>query len=92
MSEVIKIFVKPAKEEVLVRNPERNRHLKVAGEFVTKDAYWFRRIQDGDVNEIKGDALKALLKKIADAKAKAKKEAKVIEEASAKTATNPEKN
>jgi len=49
MNQPAKIFVKPADEKVLVRNPERNRHLKVEGEFVTSDPYWFRRILDGDV-------------------------------------------
>ena len=49
MSQPDKIFIKPANKEVLVRNPERDRHLNVEGEFVTKDAYWLRRINDGDV-------------------------------------------
>jgi len=49
MNQPVKIFVKPAHEKVLVRNPGRNRHLKIEGEFVTYDAYWLRRINDGDV-------------------------------------------
>jgi len=53
MSQPVKIFVKPANEKVLVRNPERNRHLKVEGEFVTYDAYWLRRMNDGDVVKAK---------------------------------------
>lgn len=48
---VVRIFVKPTNENVLVRNPERNRHLLKEGELVTYDAYWLRRMNDGDVVE-----------------------------------------
>ncbi len=87
-----KIFVKPAKEKVLVRNPERSRHLKVEGEWVVKNVYWFRRIKDGDVVELKGADLKNKMKEISDTKAKAKKEAVAKAKESANKTTNSVKN
>lgn len=71
MNQPVKIFVKPKNKKVLVRNPERNRHLKAEGERVVKDAYWHRRIKDGDVVET--DAPKKTAKKKIAKKKVAKK-------------------
>ena len=48
-----KIFVKPTKPDIKVRNPERGRHLALEGEWVPKNAYWFRRERDGDIEQTK---------------------------------------
>lgn len=42
-------FLKPANENILVRNPERGGHLAVEGEQVPRNSYWYRRLADGDV-------------------------------------------
>lgn len=48
-----RLFVKPTNPEIKVRNPERGRHLKIEGEWVPKNAYWFRRERDGDIEQVK---------------------------------------
>lgn len=43
------IYVKPA-TGLKVRRPEKNHaHLPAEGDFVPKNAYWVRRLNDGDV-------------------------------------------
>lgn len=41
--------VKPATENLKVRDPERGGHLPAAGEDVPDTEYWRRRKADGDV-------------------------------------------
>lgn len=48
---MIKVFVKPVTGRV-VPCPERGRNLAEAGEEVIINAYWQRRINDGDVIKI----------------------------------------
>jgi hypothetical protein len=44
------IFVKPARAEILVPNPENaNKPLAVEGEAVYPSRYWNTRAKDGDV-------------------------------------------
>lgn len=50
MSEPVKI--KPAGHN-LVRNPDTGGHLDKAGEPIVLNAYWRRRISDGDVVVVK---------------------------------------
>jgi len=57
-----KIFIKPTKEAIQVRNPERGGHLKNEGEWVPKNAYWHRRLNDGDVVNAKPPATKKIIK------------------------------
>lgn len=43
------IYVKPA-DGLKVRRPEKNHeHLPPEGDYVPKNAYWMRRLNDGDV-------------------------------------------
>ena len=43
-------FVKPASPDRKVRKPsQRREYLAADGETVPRDAYWLRRLQDGDV-------------------------------------------
>lgn len=43
------IYVKPL-PGLLIRRPEKNHaHLPPEGDFVPKDAFWTRRLLDGDV-------------------------------------------
>lgn len=44
-----KIFVRPSREGLLVREPGSERHLPPAGREVETNSYWVRRIQTGDV-------------------------------------------
>ena len=45
-------FVKPASPHVKVRRPEKNgAHLVDDGEVVPRDAYYLRRLKDGDLIE-----------------------------------------
>jgi len=46
-----KIYLKPARIGLLVRNPERGGHLPPEGAWVTRNAYWLRRENDNDVVE-----------------------------------------
>ncbi|MEW4983070.1 MAG: DUF2635 domain-containing protein [Cycloclasticus sp.] len=55
-----KIFVKPTNPKVMVRNPERGGHLNSDGEYVPKNAYWQRRINDGDIAEAKPSTKKSI--------------------------------
>ena len=48
------MFLKPAKEGLIVRHPETKRPLKKEGEKVNKNSYWLRRLKEGSVIEIKG--------------------------------------
>ncbi len=41
--------VKPASENLLVRDPERKGHLPAEGAEVPDTEYWRRRLADGDV-------------------------------------------
>lgn len=43
-----RIFVKPAAPDMKVRKPV-NGHLGAQGEWVNRESYWQRRINDGDV-------------------------------------------
>ena len=47
------MFLKPAKEGLIVRHPKTKRPLNQGGEEVTKSTYWLRRIKDGSVIETK---------------------------------------
>ena len=47
-----KFFVKP-REGVKVRIPDTSQHLPSEGASVPATSYWLRRINDGDVTEIK---------------------------------------
>jgi len=48
-----KLFVVPAREGLLVPIPGRTRrHLPPEGAEVTRDAYWSRRIADGEVRVV----------------------------------------
>lgn len=49
------IKIKPAKEAVPVRKPT-GEYLAATGESVERSSYWVRRIQDGDVVELKAQA------------------------------------
>ncbi len=86
------LFIKP-KPKTLVRNPERNNeHVAAIGAKVVRNAYWLRRLRDGDVTEIEQaefeKAVEAEQQKIRDAakKAAAAKAAEA-KTADAKTAT-----
>ncbi|AZQ10162.1 DUF2635 domain-containing protein [Shewanella khirikhana] len=46
------IFIKPAKSAVPVRKPGGD-YLKADGEKVERSAFWVRRLNDGDVIEVK---------------------------------------
>jgi hypothetical protein len=56
------MFVKPGKRPVgeegplLVRHPGTKRLLRAEGEEVPDNQYWFRRLRDGDVEEIQRPA------------------------------------
>lgn len=54
------MFVKPAKPDLLVANPEAMapmpRHLPVEGAEVPNTEYWRRRIADGDVILVQPEA------------------------------------
>ena len=46
------IYVKPASEGLIVRQPHRHQEpLPAHGAAVPKNAYWLRRLRDGDVVE-----------------------------------------
>jgi len=45
--------IKPA-EGLIVRDPDTRRPLAAKGEVKPKNAYWMRRLRDGDVVEITG--------------------------------------
>lgn len=65
----VTITIKPAKSGVNVRKPDGSK-LKADGESVTKNAFWVRRLNDGDVELVKStkvEETKAETKKV-DAK------------------------
>jgi hypothetical protein len=45
------MFLKPAKEGLIVRHPETKRPLRQEGEEVKKSSYWLRRLKEGSVIE-----------------------------------------
>lgn len=47
------MFLKPAKQGLIVRHPETKRPLKEEGEEVKKSSYWLRRLKEGSVIEDK---------------------------------------
>lgn len=50
----MKLFVKPAKEGLIVRDPnDKHREIPDSGKEVKRNAYWLRRLRDGDVVEAK---------------------------------------
>lgn len=52
------MFIKPAKEGLIVRHPKTKRILKKEGEKVKSSTYWRRRIKDGSVVEVSASASK----------------------------------
>jgi len=47
------IKIKPANKDVVVRDPMTRRPLEAKGEAKPRSPYWVRRLNDGDVIEIK---------------------------------------
>jgi len=47
------IQIKPANKDVVVRDPITRRQLEAKGEAKPRSPYWVRRLNDGDVIEIK---------------------------------------
>jgi len=47
------IKIKPANKDVVVRDPITRRPLEAKGEVKLRSPYWVRRLNDGDVIEIK---------------------------------------
>lgn len=47
------IKIKPAHKDILVRDPITRKALDGKGEVKLRSPYWLRRINDGDVIEIK---------------------------------------
>lgn len=45
----MRIFVRPTKAEIKVRDPITHLHLPIEGKEVQESAYWTRRLLDGDV-------------------------------------------
>lgn len=45
------VILKPAGKN-LVRNPDTGGHLQANGEPIVMNAYWHRRIKDGDVKAV----------------------------------------
>lgn len=43
------IFIKPAKDNLIIRDPISSTPLAKAGETKPHNAYWSRRLKDGDV-------------------------------------------
>ena len=50
------MFLKPARQGLIVRDPITKRPLKKEGEKVSKSTYWLRRLKEGSVIEIKAAA------------------------------------
>lgn len=44
--------LKPARPDLIIRDPVTRQPLAAAGEEKTLDAFWRRRIKDGDVVEV----------------------------------------
>lgn len=49
-------FLRPARAELVVVNPATNRPIPAEGLEVPKDAYWTRRLQQGDCVSIEREA------------------------------------
>ncbi|PKF49255.1 DUF2635 domain-containing protein [Enterovibrio nigricans] len=81
------VFLIPTKEDIPVRKSD-GEFLDAQGEFVERSSFWVRRLNDGDVKELDGTALKKYqdeLKKAAEAKAKADAQLEEQEEQEAQT-------
>jgi hypothetical protein len=52
MATPIRVFVKPAKEELLIRDPDSKFPLLKEGEWKIKNQFWIRRILSGEVLEV----------------------------------------
>ena len=48
-----KIKLKPSRKGLKVANPKTNLHLKDEGELIALTSYWRRRLNCGDVVEVK---------------------------------------
>ena len=44
-----KIFVKPARDGLVIRKPDTRLPLGAAGELVEDSSYWRRRVNDNDI-------------------------------------------
>ena len=78
------IALKPKSKDVPVRK-QNGDFLSLNGEKVERNSYWVRRLNDGDVDLLKGDDLEkyqALLAK--QAKAEAKQKAQVDQDSESK--------
>jgi hypothetical protein len=53
-----KIKLRPSKPGLKVSNPATNLHLKDEGEFIALTSYWRRRLNCGDVIEVKEEPKK----------------------------------
>lgn len=74
-----RIFVKPAREGLIVRHPEKMKHvLSQEGEWVTSSNQWLRYIAHGDVIEVAPPEAQAVKVKRAF---KTTKETKVVADA-----------
>jgi len=72
------MFVKPAKEGLIVRDPdEKYRPIPASGKQVKKNAYWLRRLRDGDVVL---SAAESKSKSSEPSKKKTKKKSEISEE------------
>jgi hypothetical protein len=43
------LFLKPAKDGLLVRDPDTGKALAAEGEYKPRSTYWIRRLKTGDV-------------------------------------------
>ncbi|OPY15612.1 MAG: hypothetical protein A4E66_00016 [Syntrophus sp. PtaB.Bin001] len=43
------MFLKPAKDGLLVRDPDTGKALAAEGEYKPRSTYWIRRLKTGDV-------------------------------------------
>jgi hypothetical protein len=74
-----RIFVKPAREGLIVRHPEKMKHvLAPEGEWVNRSNQWLRYIAHGDVIEVAPPEAQAVKAKRAT---KPAKQVKAVEEA-----------
>lgn len=79
-----RIFVKPARQGLIVRHPEKMKHvLSQEGEWVTRNNQWLRYIAHGDVIEVAPPEAQAV---------KAKKATKPVKESKAVAEALPETN
>lgn len=47
------LFIKPARDGLIVRDPQTRTPLAAAGESKPRTSYWLRRLAEGDVVETK---------------------------------------